>query len=51
MDELARVIDPTWNEVVPTTYFLDRDGRVVKRIQGKRTLEEFRLALEAISQK
>ena len=51
MDELAQVIDPTWNEVVPTTYLLDREGRVVKRIQGKKTLEEFRSALEAISRK
>jgi thiol-disulfide isomerase/thioredoxin len=51
MDELAQVIDPSWNEVVPTTYLLDREGRVVKRIQGKKTLEEFRTALEAISRK
>jgi peroxiredoxin len=51
MDELAQVIDPTWNEVVPTTYLLDRDGRVVRRIQGKKTLEEFRSAVEAISRK
>jgi len=51
MDELAQVIDPTWNEVVPTTYLLDRQGRVVKRIQGKKTLEEFRSALEAVSRK
>lgn len=51
MDELAQVIDPTWNEVVPTTYLIDREGRVVKRIQGKKSLEEFRSALEAISRK
>lgn len=51
MDELAQVIDPTWNEVVPTTYLLDREGRVVKRIQGKKTLEEFRVALEPIIRK
>lgn len=49
MDELAQVIDPTWNEVVPTTYLLDREGRVVKRIQGKKTLEEFRSALDAVT--
>ena len=51
MDELAQFIDPSWNEVVPTTYLLDRDGRVVKRIQGKKTLDEFRAALEAVSRK
>jgi len=46
MDELASVIDPTWNEVVPTTYIIDRRGKAVARIQGKKSLEEFRTALE-----
>lgn len=46
MDELASVIDPTWNEVVPTTYIIDRRGKAVARIQGKKSLEEFRAALE-----
>jgi len=45
MDELASVIDPSWNEVVPTTYILDRQGKVVKRIQGKKSLAEFREAV------
>lgn len=46
MDELASVIDPAWNEVVPTTYILDRRGKPLARIQGKKSLEEFRLALQ-----
>lgn len=46
IDELAAVIDPAWNEVVPTTYIIGRDGKVKQRIQGKRTLEQFRLALQ-----
>jgi len=46
MDELASVIDPAWNEVVPTTYIIDRRGKAVARIQGKKSLEEFRAALE-----
>lgn len=46
MDELASVIDPAWNEVVPTTYIIDRRGKAVTRIQGKKSLEEFRAALE-----
>lgn len=46
MDELASVIDPAWNEVVPTTYILDRTGKPVTRIQGKKTLDEFRTALQ-----
>jgi thiol-disulfide isomerase/thioredoxin len=42
MDTMASVIDPAWNELLPTTYFIDRTGKVVKRIQGKKTLDEFR---------
>lgn len=45
MDELASVIDPAWNEVVPTTYILDRKGKPIVRIQGKKSLEEFRAAV------
>jgi thiol-disulfide isomerase/thioredoxin len=45
MDELASVIDPAWNEVVPTTYILDRQGKVVARLQGKKSLGEFREAV------
>ena len=45
MDELASVIDPAWNEVVPTTYILDRQGKVVARLQGKKSLDEFRKAV------
>lgn len=45
MDELASVVDPAWNEVVPTTYILNRQGKVVARIQGKKSREEFRAAI------
>lgn len=43
-DALVSVIDPAWNEVVPTTYLLGRDGRTLRRIQGKLTREAFRKA-------
>lgn len=46
LDELTRVIDPAWNEVVPTTYVIGRDGQIIQRIQGKRTLEQFRALLQ-----
>jgi hypothetical protein len=42
------VIDPAWNEVVPTTYILDRSGKVRARIQGKKTLEEFKTAVRQV---
>jgi len=42
MDALVSVVDPAWNEILPTTYLIGRDGKVAKKIQGKRTLEQFR---------
>jgi thiol-disulfide isomerase/thioredoxin len=48
LDELTRVLDPAWNEVVPTTYLVGRDGQIKRRIQGKRSLEQFRVALQAV---
>jgi thiol-disulfide isomerase/thioredoxin len=48
MDELASVVDPAWNEVVPTTYLIDRNGKVVSRIQGKKSAEEFRVAIRKL---
>lgn len=46
-DYLVSVVDPAWNEVVPTTYIIDRAGEVHTRIQGKKSLEEFRAAVSA----
>lgn len=49
MDSLASAVDPAWNEMLPTTYLIGRDGKVLGRIQGKRTLEQFRaLVAESI---
>jgi thiol-disulfide isomerase/thioredoxin len=49
MDALVSVVDPAWNEILPTTYLIGRDGKVAKKIQGKRTLEQFReLILEVL---
>lgn len=42
MDTLVSRIDPAWNELLPTTYLIGRDGAVLKRLQGKRSLESFR---------
>lgn len=49
MDSLASAVDPAWNEMLPTTYLIGRDGKVLGRIQGKRTLAQFReLVLESL---
>ncbi len=46
MDELASVVDPAWNEVVPTTYIIDRQGKVATSIQGKKSAETFRALIK-----
>lgn len=43
-DALVRVVDGAWNEVVPTTYLIGRDGRVLQRIQGKQSRAQFAAA-------
>ena len=48
MDALVSVVDPAWNEILPTTYLLGRDGKVAKKIQGKRTLEQFRELIQEV---
>jgi thiol-disulfide isomerase/thioredoxin len=48
MDTLVSVIDPAWNEILPSTYLVDRKGAVAVKIQGRKTPEEFRAEIEAL---
>ena len=41
MDSIVSVVDPYWNEILPTSYVLARDGSMAKRIQGGNTAAEF----------
>ena len=41
MDTMVSVVDPAWNEILPTSYVLDRDGNLVATIQGGKSGEEF----------
>ncbi len=45
MDDMVSVVDRGWNEVLPTSYLIRRDGSVAKRIQGSYTKEEFAAAI------
>ncbi|MDX1516509.1 MAG: TlpA disulfide reductase family protein [Woeseiaceae bacterium] len=41
MDSFVSVVDPAWNEILPTTYIIDASGKVVARLQGKKTFDDF----------
>ena len=47
MDTLVSVMDPVWNETLPTSYILNREGEVVKKVQGKKPIAFFREQLVA----
>ena len=48
MDSMVSVIDSAWNEVLPTSYVLARDGSVATRIQGGSSSEEFAAAIREV---
>jgi len=41
MDTMVSVVDPAWNEILPTSYLLDRDGNLVATIQGGKSRADF----------
>lgn len=45
MDSMVSVVDPAWNEVLPTSYLLDRTGRVRARFQGGKSSTDFAAAI------
>ena len=45
MDTLVSVIDPAWNEILPTSYLLDRDGNLIRVIFGGKSYAEFEAAV------
>ena len=47
IDPLVRVIDPAWNKTPPTSSSFNRDGEVVKKVQGKKPTTFFREQLVA----
>ncbi|HPF28160.1 MAG TPA: redoxin domain-containing protein [Steroidobacteraceae bacterium] len=49
MDSMVSVVDTAWNEILPTTYILDREGKVARKIQGVKTYDEFRTIVTKIA--
>ena len=48
MDRIVSVVDPYWNEVLPTSYVIKRDGTVAERIQGGSTADEFAAVIQPL---
>lgn len=48
MDDIVSVIDNGWNEILPTSYLVARDGSVAERIQGKKSAEQFEMKIRAL---
>jgi thiol-disulfide isomerase/thioredoxin len=48
MDSIVSVVDPFWNEVLPTSYLLARDGTVAAKIQGGKSGEDFAAAIRPL---
>ncbi len=48
MDSIVSVVDPVWNELLPTTYLIHADGSVAKRIQGKKSYDDFVDEIDAL---
>lgn len=45
MDGMVSVVDPAWNEVLPTSYVIDRKGVVRAMLQGGKSTAEFEAAV------
>ena len=45
MNTMVSVIDPAWNEIMPTSYVLDREGNVVETLFGGQSYEVFEQAV------
>ena len=48
--EFNRAVDPTWRGALPSTFFYNRDGRLVGRLVGEQTRESFEKAIQSMSQ-
>jgi thiol-disulfide isomerase/thioredoxin len=45
MDTVVSVVDPAWNEILPSSYIIARDGSVAEQIQGGKPIEVFEAAI------
>ena len=44
-DKFASVIDSAWNEIMPTNFLIDREGKLKATLVGGKSYEEFEAAI------
>lgn len=44
-DKFASVVDPTWAEILPTNFLIDREGKLKVTLTGGKSYEEFEAAI------
>jgi thiol-disulfide isomerase/thioredoxin len=47
-DKFVSVIDPAWAEIMPTSFVLDREGRLKATLTGGKKFEEFEAAIKPL---
>ena len=47
-DKFVSALDPTWAEIMPTNFVLDRAGKLQKTLTGGKTLAEFEAAVKPL---
>lgn len=45
-DKLISVLDPSWSDIVPTSYILDTEGTLKATLQGRKPFEVFEAAIQ-----
>lgn len=49
-EKFVGVIDPTWSDIMPTTFLLDREGKMTTKLLGGKSGAEFEAALAPLLQ-
>jgi thiol-disulfide isomerase/thioredoxin len=47
-DDPVKLLDPEWDQVMPTTYVFDRAGKLKAQLSGSQTYERFKAAVEPL---
>lgn len=48
-EELINMLDENWNGALPATFIFNTNGKKVKSLEGKKSYEEFKSAIEEVN--